>query len=79
MSSKHFAADTRRPTAVGTDSGVSERALREIYLKGFEICVKEARPQTIMTSYNKINGVWAHYNYELITTILRGHGATTAW
>jgi beta-glucosidase len=51
---------------------VSQRALREIYLKGFEICVKESKPLNIMTSYNKINGVWSHYNYDLVTTILRG-------
>ena len=47
------------------------RALRENYLKGFEICVKESEPQNIMTSYNKVNGVWSHYHYDLVTTILR--------
>lgn len=50
---------------------MSVRALREIYLKPFEICVSEAKPKTIMTSYNKLNGVWNHYNYDLVTTILR--------
>jgi beta-glucosidase len=60
--------ETKRHTC---DSRVSQRALREIYLKGFEICVKEAKPKNIMTSYNKINGVWAHYNYDLATTVLR--------
>ena len=51
---------------------MSQRALREIYLKGFEICIAEGKPQNIMSSYNKINGVWSHYNYDLCTTVLRG-------
>ncbi len=68
---KHFACNNQEFNRNHTDSVVSERALREIYLKGFEICVKEARPLNIMTSYNKINGVWSHYNYELCTSILR--------
>jgi beta-glucosidase len=69
---KHFACNNQEFRRTSCDSRLSERALREIYLKGFEICIKEAQPKNIMTSYNKINGVWGHYNYDLCTTILRG-------
>ena len=69
---KHFACNNQESHRNTNDSRLSQRALREIYLKGFEICVKEGKPQNLMTSYNKINGVWAHYNYDLVTTILRG-------
>ncbi len=68
---KHFACNNQEFNRNHTDSVVSQRVLREIYLKGFEICVREAKPLNIMTSYNKINGVWSHYNYELCTTVLR--------
>lgn len=68
---KHFACNNQEKGRNLTDSRVSERALREIYLKPFEICVKTATPKTIMTSYNKINSVYSHYNYDLCTTILR--------
>lgn len=68
---KHFACNNQEADRTINDSIVSQRALREIYLKGFEICVKEAKPLNIMTSYNKINGVWSHYNYDLVTTVLR--------
>ncbi len=69
---KHFACNNQEYNRNYNNSVVSQRALREIYLKGFEICVKEASPKNIMTSYNKINGVWSHYNYELCTEVLRG-------
>ena len=68
---KHFACNNQEVKRNTNDSRLSERTLREIYLRGFEICVKEGKPNTIMTSYNKINGVWSHYNYDLATTILR--------
>lgn len=74
---KHFACNNQETNRSGNDSRVSERALREIYLRGFEICVREAKPQNIMTSYNQINGVWSHYNYDLCTTILRGEWGYT--
>lgn len=69
---KHFACNNQEWKRNTNDSRVSERALREIYLRNFEICVKEGKPLTLMTSYNKVNGVWAHYHYDLVTTVLRG-------
>ena len=68
---KHFACNNQETNRNKTDSILSERALREIYLKGFEICVKESAPMTLMTSYNQINGVWGHYHYDLVNMILR--------
>ena len=68
---KHFACNNQEFRRNMNDSRLSERALREIYLKGFEICVREAKPKNIMTSYNRINSVYGHYNYELCTAILR--------
>ncbi|HAQ63658.1 MAG TPA: beta-glucosidase [Ruminococcaceae bacterium] len=69
---KHFACNNQEYSRTRNDSRLSERALREIYLKGFEIAVKESEPKNLMTSYNLINGVWGHYNYDLVTVILRG-------
>ena len=68
---KHFACNNQETKRNTNDSILSQRALREIYLRGFEICVKEAAPKNLMTSYNKINGVWDHYHYELVKTVLR--------
>ena len=67
---KHFACNNQEFNRTYNDSKISERALREIYLKGFEMVVKNAKPRNIMTSYNKINGVWSHYNFELCKEIL---------
>lgn len=68
---KHYALNNQEASRRGSDSIASERAQREIYLKGFEICVKASNPDNIMASYNKVNGVYSHYNYDLATTILR--------
>ncbi len=68
---KHFACNNQEVNRNHNDSRLSHRALREIYLKCFEICIKEGNPQNLMTSYNKINGIWAHYHYDLVTTVLR--------
>ena len=72
VSIKHFACNNKEANRYDIDARLSERALREIYLKGFEITVKESDPWTIMTSYNRINGQHTSESYELIMGILRG-------
>lgn len=68
---KHFAANNQETNRYGSNSAVSERALREIYLKGFEIAVREGAPHAIMTSYNLINGVHTSERRDLIEDVLR--------
>ncbi len=70
-SPKHYAANNQETARTENDSRVSVRALREIYLKNFEIMIGKSHPKAIMTSYNRINGVWNHYSYDLVETVLR--------
>lgn len=74
---KHFACNSQEMKRFKVNAVVSQRALREIYLKGFELAVKEGNAQSVMTSYNPINGHWAASNYDLNTTILRGEWGYT--
>lgn len=68
---KHFAGNSQEKFRMTSDSCIDERALREIYLRAFEIAVKESAPATIMASYNKLNGTYACENTHLLTDILR--------
>ena len=69
---KHFAVNSQETRRMASDSIVDERTLREIYLTGFEIAVKEGHPRSIMSSYNLVNGTYANENKHLLMEILRG-------
>lgn len=69
---KHYVANNQETSRNSSNSVMSERTAREIYLKGFEIAVKAAQPMAIMTSYNKVNGTYAASNYDMNTDLLRG-------
>lgn len=68
---KHFCANNQEVSRRFVDSIISERALREIYLRGFEIAVKEGKARSVMTTYNPVNGIWTAGSYDLCTMILR--------
>ena len=71
VSAKHFAVNSQETERTSVDERVSQRALRELYLRGFEIAVRESQPWTIMSSYNRINGQYSMGNRDLLTSILR--------
>lgn len=71
VSAKHFAVNSQESDRTRVDERVSQRALRELYLKGFEMMVRNSNPWTVMSSYNKINGLYAQGNKGLLTNVLR--------
>ncbi len=71
VSAKHFAVNSQETDRTSVDERVSQRAARELYLRGFEIAVRESNPWTVMASYNKINGEFSMGNRDLLTSILR--------
>ena len=71
VSAKHFAVNSQETDRTAVDERVSQRAARELYLRGFEIAVRESNPWTIMASYNQVNGQYSMGNHDLLTKILR--------
>ncbi len=71
VSAKHFAVNSQETDRTSVDERLSVRAARELYLKGFEIAVRESQPWTVMASYNRVNGEYAQCNHDLLTKILR--------
>lgn len=71
VSAKHFAVNSQETDRTAVDERATQRALREIYLRGYEMAVRESQPWTIMSSYNLINGVYAMGNHDLLTKVLR--------
>ena len=71
VSAKHFAVNSQETDRTSVDERVSQRAARELYLRGFEIAVRESDPWTIMSSYNQVNGTYSMGNHDLLTSILR--------
>ena len=69
---KHYITNNQETNRSAVNTSVSERTLREIYLKGFEMVVKSAQPMAIMSSYNKVNGIYACENFDLLTSVPRG-------
>ncbi|MEE3715109.1 glycoside hydrolase family 3 N-terminal domain-containing protein, partial [Pasteurella multocida] len=76
---KHFAVNSQELRRMASDSVVDERTLREIYLTGFEIAVREGKPQALMSAYNKINGIYANEDKRLLIDILRDEWGFTGF